>query len=340
MYFDFTPEQYELRDSLKTFLRQTFSTDILRKTWEGDQALIYDLWKKMGSMGLTGLALPQAHGGQGLRPTDWILIVQDMGYVAIPLPVVESILIAAPTLAQNNHPLLDSLLIGETFLTYQQENNPLVPFAQLATKHLYVSPSGLHLLGNTQVEKTDEKSVDPSRFLSRIKIPNDAIAETTKIADKSHIEKITSVGILATASLQIGLAERLLDMAVAYVQEREQFGRPVGSFQAIKHMLADALLKLDFAKPMVYRAAHSLQVEHPNTSNHCSMAKIYADEAVSALGKKALQVHGAMGYSFEYDLHLYLKRSWCLQHDFGGLSHHYGKITPLILSNPDSEEIL
>src|SRR5690606_16408473 len=118
----------------------------------------------------------------------------------------------------------------------------------------------------------------------------------------------------------------MLDMTVAHVREREQFGVPVGSFQAVKHHLADALRELAFARPAVHRAAHSMATGASTVTRDVSMAKAMASDAARFVGRQALQCHGAIGYTVEHDLHLYLKRTWALSSTWGDAAWHRDRV--------------
>jgi alkylation response protein AidB-like acyl-CoA dehydrogenase len=138
-------------------------------------------------------------------------------------------------------------------------------------------------------------------------------------------------GVCGIAAQQCGLADRMLDLTADYVRERRQFGVPVGSFQAVKHHLANARIALEFARPLVYRAAASIATDDAGTSIHVSMAKAKADAAALQTARAALQCHGAIGYTTEYDLHLYLKRSWALARTWGDAAFHRGRVSRAIL---------
>jgi alkylation response protein AidB-like acyl-CoA dehydrogenase len=138
-------------------------------------------------------------------------------------------------------------------------------------------------------------------------------------------------GALGVAAMQLGLAGRMIDLAVAHVKVREQFGQPIGSFQAVKHHLADALLALEMARPLVYRAAVSVSRDDPHGSLHVSMARARADLAARVAARKSLQCHGAIGYSFEYDLHFFMKRSWSLASSFGTTTFHRDRVAAAYL---------
>ena len=131
---------------------------------------------------------------------------------------------------------------------------------------------------------------------------------------------------LGAAALLVGLGQRMLDLTVDHVKAREQFGVPIGSFQAVKHHLADAALQLEFARPAVYRAAWSLATGQAEAGRDVSMAKAMAGDAALLTGRKALQCHGAIGYTEEADLHLFLKRSWALARSWGDANWHRDRI--------------
>jgi alkylation response protein AidB-like acyl-CoA dehydrogenase len=131
-----------------------------------------------------------------------------------------------------------------------------------------------------------------------------------------------ALATLGTAAFLLGLARRQLDLTVAYVKDRKQFGVPIGSFQAVKHPIADAVVGTEFAWPAVLRAAYSLVTNDPDAALHVSMAKALASESAYTMSRVCLQAHGAMGYTVEYDLHLFAKRTWALANDWGTAREH------------------
>ena len=138
-------------------------------------------------------------------------------------------------------------------------------------------------------------------------------------------------GAAGTAAVLCGLAGRLIEMTADYVKERRQFGVPVGSFQAVKHHLADALIALEHARPAVYCAAWSIATAQPTLARDASFAQAYANEAAGVAARVALQCHGAIGYTFEHDLHLWLKRVWSLQRAWGDTAHHRHEVATAVL---------
>jgi alkylation response protein AidB-like acyl-CoA dehydrogenase len=142
-------------------------------------------------------------------------------------------------------------------------------------------------------------------------------------------------GALGVAAELLGLTDRLIEMAAQYACQREQFGRPIGTNQAVKHLLADAVLGLEFARPAVYRAAWSTAHAVPERSRDVSMAKAYASQASARAARVALQVHGAIGYTWEHDLHLWMKRAWVLAGVWGDAAWHRRRVGAAVLGPAD-----
>ena len=136
-------------------------------------------------------------------------------------------------------------------------------------------------------------------------------------------------GALACAAQQLGVADRLVEMASQYASARQQFGVAIGSFQAVKHMLAECKVALEYARPVVYRAAHSIATGDERRAVHASMAKLAACAAATQTAKAALQAHGAIGYTEEHDLQLYFKRSKWMRPAYGDERHHYERVAAL-----------
>ncbi len=137
--------------------------------------------------------------------------------------------------------------------------------------------------------------------------------------------------VLGTAAQLCGLADTMIGMTVDYAGERRQFGVPIGSFQAVKHHLADARTALEFARPLVYRAAASMAMHDPDAGLHAGMAKAAASDAASVAARAALQCHGAIGYTTEHDLHFFMKRTWALAATWGGARWHRARIADTLM---------
>ena len=182
---------------------------------------------------------------------------------------------------------------------------------------------------------TPRSSVDGTRRLYAVEWDPTAATEVGGVDDAAIA---FDRGALGFAAQLIGLAQHMLDTTVEYAGARHQFGVPIGSFQAVKHHLADVALALEFARPLVYRAAWSLAKRDPDRSVHVSMAKARSSEAALLAGRVALQVHGAIGYTTEYDLHMWLKRAWALAASWGDADWHDDRVGRAILDTDESEE--
>jgi hypothetical protein len=186
----------------------------------------------------------------------------------------------------------------------------------------------LHVVDGSVVTVRSVSSLDPTR---RLGIPHwSATAETRVLSGRAAADawRLTrDRAAVATAAELLGLADRMISIAADYARERQQFGRPIGSFQAVKHLLAGARVRLEFARPVVYGAAWSLDRADPSTSpatvsRSASTAKAYASDAATEAARVSLQVHGAIGYTWECDLHLFLKRAWALAEAWGSSADH------------------
>jgi alkylation response protein AidB-like acyl-CoA dehydrogenase len=186
----------------------------------------------------------------------------------------------------------------------------------------------LHLVDPAAAVLTVVDTVDRARRAATVDWQ--PTPESLVTDDPAAVDVAFDRGAFGTAAVLIGLAQRMLDMTVAYVTEREQFGVPIGSFQAVKHHLADALKELAFARPAVYRAAHSLAIGADTRTRDVSMAKAMASDAAAFVGRQALQCHGAIGYTVEHDLQLYLKRTWALAAAWGDASWHRDRVARAI----------
>lgn len=184
---------------------------------------------------------------------------------------------------------------------------------------------GAHLLEAGAVRREPLVAVDGSRDLARVSW---SAADGRPAGTAADLLTRAATG---AAAVLVGLGRTMVDMTVAYVGERQQFGVPVGSFQAVKHRLADAALAVDFAEPLVLRAANSLVAGDPDAAVHASMAKAKASDAARGAAAAALQCHGAIGYTVEYDLHLFMKRAWALAVEAGDAELHRARVRDHLL---------
>jgi alkylation response protein AidB-like acyl-CoA dehydrogenase len=338
--FAFSEDQLAFRDAVRDLLAAQCTPEVVRASWPEDapegagaRAPVGDdgvepgdrVWATLAEMGVLGVAVPEEAGGLGLGELDWVLLAEETGYAALPFPFVETVGVVAPLLAAHGDPAghVEALLEGTSVATARLLGDGPVPFGQWAEHALLLADDGnedpaLVLTPLRPDNVHPLPGVDGSRGLAEVGWLN----PLRITSDEAEVELAFRRGVLGTAAQLVGLARRMLDITVGYVTERQQFGVPIGSFQAVKHHLADCRLELEFAAPAVYRAAWSLATGAPTAGRDVAMAKVLASDAADLTCRHSLQCHGAIGYTVEYDLHLYLKRAWALSSTWGDASFH------------------
>jgi len=331
MRFAFTEQQLLFQTAVRDMLRECCPPEIVRAAWDDDTTVAPKLWQQLSQMGLTSMMLSEARGGLGMSAVDWILVLEETGAAALPAPLVESTVVATPLLAslatEQHAPLLEAVASGNAILAASVEGHRHSLAASHAHSLLLQHDGAVYLIDREAASLTPERSVDRSRrppHVSWDPSRHDPLARGPQA--RAALRDAFDRGALATAAQLVGVCHHLLSTTVEYCKTRTQFGRAIGSFQALKHQLADAWLELEFTRPLVSRAAHSLSHDHPDKSTHVSMAKAYASELGHTASRVALQCHGAIGYSFEYDLQLWMKRAWALAASWGNDDWHQCRI--------------
>jgi alkylation response protein AidB-like acyl-CoA dehydrogenase len=317
MYFGFDDDQLALRDAVAALLGRRAGLDTLQKAWadpgSGD---VWSVWHDLAGMGVQGLMAPESVGGSDM---DWVaaaLVLAEAGRVALPLPLLETAAVGVPLLRSAGDPrgILPALVEGSAVLTVSGGDAPGIPVPASSRADWFVIAGRLYGRDAVEIEAVD--SVDRTRDTAWVR----PVGEGTFVGDADDF------GALATAAVLIGLGRALVQMTVEYVRDRKQFGVPVGSFQAVKHHLANATLQVEFAAPTVWAAAW--EASHPDAMDagqlqrSISLAKAMASDAAEQAARTALQCHGAMGYTDDYHLHMWLKRVWCLAPSFGSARQH------------------
>jgi alkylation response protein AidB-like acyl-CoA dehydrogenase len=336
--FAFTDDQKLFRDTLRALLEKECTAEVVRRAWSRESdGRSPSLWSKLAELGVVGITVPEEHGGLGLSEIDFVLLLEESGRAALPEPILETSAVGAPLLAETaNDDLraawLPRVATGEARLAVGLDGAAFVADAHVADLLLLQRGDELYALPREAVKLAPEHSVDGARRLFRVTwSPSPATRVAAGPTARAALARAFDRGALSASAMLLGLARRLIDVTVEYVKVRKQFGSAIGSFQAVKHHLADALVKLEFARPVVYRAAYSMSHPSDTSSLHVSMAKAYASEAALLAARSALQCHGAIGYSFEHDLHLWMKRAWALAATWGDASWHRARIGTLVL---------
>jgi alkylation response protein AidB-like acyl-CoA dehydrogenase len=333
--FAFTDDQLTFRDAVREFLAKECPPELVRRAWEDDTAHAPDLWRALADLGVVGLTVPESAGGLGMNELDLVLLLEECGRAALAEPIAETTAVAAPLLVASGHEeaarWLAGIASGEAIISVVVDDG-LASAADVAHAVVVCRDDRVVLVPADGLELTRQLSVDGARRLFSVDWEDGAAVELSAGDDARVIKaRMIDHGALACSAQLVGLAEQMLALTVGYVGQRQQFGVPVGSFQAVKHHLADALLAVEFAKPLVYNAAYAMAGSIDTSSRDVSMAKCAASDAARLVARKALQCHGAIAYTVEYDLHLWMKRSWALAASWGDARWHRRRVSESVL---------
>ncbi len=336
MDFTFSEDQLLFQDSVRDFLVNEVTPERVRASWESDNGRDDALWSQLVELGLTGMTVAEEHGGLGMNELDFVLLAQECGYVALPEPLVHTALVAVPLLQQIGGELaaewLPRIAAGEAKVVVGIAENGLVEDAHVAD--LLLLEDGARLVAATQAEVTlrHNESVDPSRKLFTVDIGDGATTVAEGDEARCLVAGALNRGALGAAAQAVGLAQRMIDLSVQYTSERQQFGKPIGSFQAVKHHMANVAVRLEYAKAPVHRAAYTVANNQEIAAHAVSHAKLVACEAANLAAKHSIQVHGAMGYTWEVDLHIYMKKAWALANTWGDAGFHKTRVADRIFA--------
>ncbi|MFD7783533.1 acyl-CoA dehydrogenase family protein [Streptomyces nojiriensis] len=273
MDFQPTEDQKDLRAGVRDLLAGRYGREALRASVDTDTTVDRALWRELGGAGFFALRLPESEGGVGLGLPEAVLVFEEAGRALVPGPLVATHLAAG---------VVPGAAAGTAVVSAFDLGGPLVAYLGEADA----------VLGAAGVPPGEPvRSVDPLTPLHRVAVAGDVSA-------------YREAGALLTAALQLGSALRTVELAVRYAGEREQFGQPIGAFQAVKHLCARMLVRAEVARTAVYAAAVT------GDAGEVAAAKLLADEAAVQGARDCLQVHGGMGFTWEADVHLHLKRAW------------------------------
>jgi alkylation response protein AidB-like acyl-CoA dehydrogenase len=337
--FCFDEEQLLFQESVRGMLAKECPPERLRALSTSETGRSPELWAKLGEIGLLGLLVPEDHLGLGLTEVDAVLALEETGRAALGEPVVETACIAARMMAEVGHNDLASrwlpaIATGEAIVAVGHPQNPFVTDAHVADLLLLPHGDEIHAVERGSAKLTHQPSIDPLRRLYTVEWK---ASPSTRVAAGDRARHALAAaydrGAWATGAQQVGIARGLVDAAVKYSGQREQFGQLIGTFQALKHMLASVAVKIEFARPVLQRAAFAIANDTPDRVLAASHAKAAASEAAAMAAKAALQVHGAIGYTWEVDLHLWMKRAWSLDQAWGSAASHRARIADRILGD-------
>ena len=339
MDFTFSEDQLLFQEEVKKFLVNEVTPEKIRALWETESGRSDDLWQAMAGMGLTGLTVPEEFGGMGMNAVDFVLLAEACGFVALPEPLVETVLVAVPLI--NALPddavkfaWLPRIASGEAKVAVGLAQNLLVADAHIADLLLLQHGDEIHAVTKSMVQLTHNESIDPSRKLFSVQwTPSPATCVARGADAQKIIADAVNAGALGAAAQALGLTQRMIEISVKYTSDRTQFGKAIGSFQAVKHRLANVAVPLEYAKAVVHRAAYSIANNHVDAALHVSHAKLAASEASLLGAKNGIQVHGAMGYTWEVDMHIFMKKAWALNNTWGDVAFHKNRVADFVLAD-------
>jgi len=361
MNFAFTEEQEELRKTVRSFLENKSSEEAVREQMETENGFDPAVWSQMGEqMGLQGLHIPEEYGGSGYGYVELGIVLEEMGRSLLCAPFFSTVVLAANTLllsgdedAKKAH--LPGIASGETVATLAytepsgkwDESGITMEASSSGDGYTLSGTKSFVLDGHTAaliivaaktgagtslfavdgdasgITKTPLSTMDQTRKQAKLDFDN---TPATLIGEEGKgwdtLQTVLDLAAVSLAAEQVGGAQMVLDMAVEYAKVRVQFGRPIGSFQAIKHKCADMLLEVESAKSAAYYGmwcASEMNDELPSTA---SLAKAYCSEAYFHAAAENIQIHGGIGFTWEHPAHLYFKRAKSSELLFGDPTYH------------------
>ncbi|HBK05038.1 MAG TPA: acyl-CoA dehydrogenase [Acetobacteraceae bacterium] len=343
MNFDFSDELLQLRDQARRFLTDRCPPAVPRRILDTDEPYAADLWRDIAEMGWTGAAIPEEYGGVGLGRLAICVLAEELGRAVAPVPFSSSVYLATEAILQfgseqQKQTWLPKLAAGDVIGTFALAERPgsfdpakltasvsngrltgmklAVPDGDIADIAIVATRSGLHLvdLNGAGVTREPVATFDPTRSHARISF-SAAPVDTLPNAD---IRRLLDYAAVPMAFEQLGLSQAALDMANAYAKERYAFGRPIGSFQGIKHKIADMYIQVELARSNAYYGAWAVHTDAAELPVAACVARIAACEAGWFVTKENIQTHGGMGFTWQMDCHLYYRRAKLLSLALGG----------------------
>jgi alkylation response protein AidB-like acyl-CoA dehydrogenase len=325
--FGFDDEQQEIKNTAREFLAARFTPAKVRELAE---AGAYDdsLWDEIRELGWPGIAIPDERGGQGLGMVELAILCEELGYACAPTPFLSNaaggLLLLHAGSDEQRERWLPGVASGETVAASEatQDGGALVPDAQVASVLLLAEGDGAKIVEPDDAEIEPLELIDATRRYARVSASGgDSLPGNVAPA----VDRV----MVAVAAELTGVAQRAMEMAVRYAKEREQFGRPIGSYQAVSHQCARMLYDTEEARSLTYYAAWAADAEPETLPLAASMAKARASDAAWSVAAASLQVHGGIGFTWEHDLQFWLKRARVDGELYGTARQHRERVAEL-----------
>lgn len=377
MDFDLSKPQKLLKETAREFLARECKPERVRALMETDTAHDDKLWASIADQGWTGLSIAEENGGLGLGLVEMAVVAEEMGRACLPGPFISTLtasaLIERAGSAEQRAKYLEAIAAGELKATvalleesatwdadavkleasreggnfYLTGRKLFVADASVADLLICVARAG-DSLSLLPVERQSQgvhiklmPSMDGTRKLCEVSFDGVSVAEADALgADgdaRGALRGALEVGCAALCAEMVGGMQWVLDATVEYAKTREQFGRAIGSFQAVQHQCADMLLMTESARSAAYYAAWALTENDPGASLAVSIAKAYCSDAYREVANRGVQVHGGIGFTWEHDLQLYYKRSKSSETLFGDATFHRERIARIVVDESNAE---
>jgi alkylation response protein AidB-like acyl-CoA dehydrogenase len=329
MNFDFTDDQQAIKSTAHDFLADRFKPAKVRELAESGS---YDdsLWQQMSELGWPGIFVAEEFAGQGLGVVELVILMEELGYVAAPSPFLSNaaagLMVQHAGSSDQQARWLPGVASGEARGTVgvrgKDGSAPMVPDAELADFIVLVDGNSAVVVSTDEANVERVDTIDDTRPYSRVSASGGEALEGDVAGAFSRVA-------VALSGELVGLSQRSLDMAVEYAKDRQQFGRPIGAYQAVSHNCAQMLIEVEGARSLTYYAGWAADHEPESLAVAGSMAKAYASDAGFRVPARSLQVHGGIGFTWEHDLQFFLKRGKTGAHLYGTAREHRERVAEL-----------
>jgi alkylation response protein AidB-like acyl-CoA dehydrogenase len=336
MNFDFTDDQQAIKRTANELLAARFKPERVRELAEAER-YDDDAWKEMCELGWAGIFIDEDHGGQGLGIVELVILMEELGFALAPVPFLSN---AAAGLAfhlagtdEQKERWLPGIASGEargTVGVLRDGEARLVPDADSADVIVLISSDG-----STSVVERSAAEVEPFETMDRTRRFARVRATGGEPLGGDHLAAADRI-VTALSAETVGVAQKAMDMAVDYARERKQFDRPIGAYQAVSHRCAQMLLEVEGSRSGAYYAAWCADSEPESLPAAASGAKAYSSDAGWRVCGSSLQVHGGIGFTWEHDLHFFLKRAKVNAMLYGSAREHRERLASLALAKPES----
>lgn len=315
MDLSFSEEQEMLRRTVRELVAERCPPDRVAEIADGDEGWDPALWKEAAGMGLAGISVPEERGGAGLGFVEESIVAEELGRGCVPVPFL-GVSLAREALERAPE-VLESVASGDRVATVAGLGRWVVDLG--AADVVVVLGDAVRLVEKDEVEWKVVPTLDGTRRLGEVTVPGEAGRELASGSEAEEVARRTRVrGLALLAAEAVGVASAAVDLAVEHAKTREQFGKPIGSFQAVSHAIVDAFMDAELSRSLAIWAAAAIDAEDEDAEVAAETAKRFASEAAVRACERAIQVHGGMGFTWEHTLHRYYKRAQGIVSFLGG----------------------